>query len=152
MLSKELDREAEQHAGHGQQDQRPEWNAVDFEETAWLLEELDALVVERDVCRREHRGTGTEQCRVKHHQVIAGLDLRLRFTARRDLHLRLLIRSILGRRVGVRARGIFGLVWHLLHPPNNSTFLHDCTTTLGWLSLDRVLIDSILTRRWEYIP
>jgi hypothetical protein len=108
MLSKELDREADQHTGHGEQDQRLDVD-VEYEE-ARLLEELDALVVERDVCRCEQRGQSTEHCRVDHQQGRTGLQRRLRFAGRRDLHVRLLARLILDWRVGIRDRGIRGPV------------------------------------------
>ena len=51
MLSKELDRKANEKAGYAQQNQRPNVN-VKYED-AWLCKELDTLVVERDVSHRQ---------------------------------------------------------------------------------------------------
>ena len=94
--------------GHGEQDQRPDVD-VEYEE-ARLLEELDALVVEGDVCHCEQRGQSTEQWRVDHQQVRTGLQRRLRFAGRRDLYVPLVARFILDWRVGIRDRGILVLV------------------------------------------
>ncbi len=109
MLTRKLDRQAEQQPTHGQQDQWPELADVESE-MAWLLKELDTQVVDREKCRRDETEHGAKQHGIHHEQQKTDLQFRLRFAARRGRHSRLRVGRTLDGLLGLRDCAIVGLV------------------------------------------